>query len=125
MSRRRIATILFNLAVIGSAWSPSGTGPALARQQEGAEDPQRMTGTVAEVDVEARRVRVVTGVGHATRAMAFHAGTGCRITCAGTDLALEDVTRGAIAIVHYHKTPGGYEAVGMEVRFPQPEGGEP
>jgi len=124
MSQRRFATILFNLAVIVSAgWSCVAIA-ALAQQGRG-NDPQRMTGTVAEVDVEARQVRVITGVGHAARTMAFHAGTECRITCAGTAVALKDVTRGAIVVVDYRNARGGYEAESMEVRSPQPEGNEP
>ena len=122
MSRRRIATLFLSLALIGSERSALAEGVA-AMQNSAA--PEKMTGTVAEVDVATRQVRVITGVGHAARIMAFHAGTECRITDAGTEARLKDVTRGAIVVVRFRKNAATYEAESIDVRPREREGHEP
>ena len=75
--------------------------------------------------VDARQVRVITGVGHAARIVVFHAGTECHITDAGADARLRDVTRGAIVVVHFRKAGATYEAESIEVRPQEPEGNAP
>ena len=120
MSRRRIATLFLSLALIGSERSALAEG-----DPNSAALPQVMTGTVAEVAVDARQVRVLTGVGHAARIMAFHAGTECRVTDAGAHARLSDVTRGAIVVVRFRKSGATYEAESIDVRPQEPEGNGP
>jgi hypothetical protein len=82
-----------------------------------------MVGTVRAVDTQARAIRVITGVGHSLRMMAFHAGEECRIVVDGRTAELRDVRRGAIVEIRYRPATGLHEADAIEAPPPSKDGG--
>lgn len=100
-SHPTIASIILT-AVLGSAWCPP-----LARETESGS----MSGTVTAVDTEARRIDVLTGVGHALSLVLFHVADDCRIVVGRAEVPLGDVKRGAVVEVYYRIGTGRREAL--------------
>lgn len=80
------------------------TGTDAAMEKPVADGIVQCTGTVTAVDPGSRRVRLVTGCGHALRTIDIDAGERCRVRVGGSGASLESLRRGQIATVRYRRT---------------------
>ena len=113
--RAKIGLAAF-LAIAGLAGAVEGTA--------GDYELKQTIGTVTAVEPDARRISVITGVGHALRVMAFHAGAACRIEIGGVAAPLTSLKRGQIVAVRYRS---GAEPCAAEsiTTPPTPDAGRP
>jgi len=73
-----------------------------------------VTGTVRTVDLTARTLEVITGVGHALRLVQMQVSPEGRISVEGATGQLGDLRRGDVIRVEYRETPQGNVAERIE-----------
>jgi hypothetical protein len=107
-----LASILVGLALAAPAPPVPAADPAA---------PVSMTGTLCEVDADARTVAVLTGVGHAFRMTRMQVSPDCLIAIGGQTASLGSLTVGHVARVRYSggsvskEAPAPTIAVAIEV----------
>jgi hypothetical protein len=104
--------LLLTLAVLALAFgarsSPPTSAPT-ALQTAGA-DPAYLNCTVRAVDMKARTLEVITGVGYALRLYRMYVAPACEITVSGSAAELNDLKPGTIVRVRYQPEPAGPKA---------------
>jgi hypothetical protein len=119
-----LAVLLLSFAARSS---PPTSAPPSAPVASG--EPASLQCTVRSVDLRARTVDVITGVGYALRQYRMKVAPACEISVAGAEADLGSLRPGAIVRVRYQpvpaapKVPAHLMAVGIEVVRPDEMGG--
>ena len=108
--------LLLGAAPYSVASLPGSSSPA-------PEAMESRTATVRAVDVKARTLAVLTGVGHAVRLLRIPLSPECQIKVAGTAAELKDLKPGDIVRMTYRKSEDRSVAVRIET-VPVQEAGE-
>jgi hypothetical protein len=87
-------------------------------------DAVDLNATIHSVDVDAKMVEVVTGIGHALRVYAMRVGPSCQIRVEGGSATLAQLKSGPVVHVRYRRTDAGMVAEAIETLPPLPGGGE-
>ena len=82
-----------------------------------------LTATIRGVDAGARKVEVLTGVGHALRLVAMEVEPSCDIKVDGASVPLQDLKPGQIVRIRYRHADGGKAAQLIETLPKGAEGG--
>lgn len=128
--------LLLTLAVLALAFGARSSPPTstttstpTAAPTAGAE-PAYLNCTVRAVDLKARTLEVITGVGYALRLYRMNVAPACEITVGGLAAELNGIKPGTIVRVRYQPEPAGPKAPARlmataieTVRFPD-SGGE-
>jgi len=118
------AALLVSVAVLAQSSPQPASHSAQASGPEAAA-PGMLTATLWSVDLKAKEIRVVTGVGHALRLMRLTLGEGCQIRHAGAAGRPEDLRPGGIVRVRYRGAGGSIAAQSIETVALEPGGGAP
>lgn len=76
---------------------------------------ERLTGTVVAIDVRARRLDLLTGVGHALRLRRIHIPEALRVNAHGTESPMSVLSVGSICRVDCGSSPAGVSASKVEL----------
>lgn len=125
------SSLLLALAALllsfGARSSPPTPAPPSAPAATG--EPASLNCTVRSVDLKARTVDVITGVGYALRQYRMKLAPACEISVAGAAADLDSLKPGGIVRVRYQpvpatpKVPAHLMAVAIEVVHPNEMGG--
>ena len=121
MRYRVVRIVLASVCGLGSLpWlvSPAtAAGPTQAPPSPTATArAQEITATVRSVDASARRVDLLTGVGHALRIVRISVAEGCQIRVRAAAAGLRDVKAGDICWVQFRRIAGRNVAERIEVQ---------
>ena len=115
------------LLSFGARSSPPTPAPTSAPAPAG--EPASLNCTVRSVDLKARTVDVITGVGYALRQYRMKVAPACEISVMGAEADLASLKPGRIVRVRYQpvpaapKVPAHLVAVAIEVLHPHEMGG--
>ena len=104
--------LLLTLVVLalgfGAHSAPPTSAPAAPQPVSG--EPAYLNCTVRAVDVKARSVEVITGVGYALRQYRMSVAPACEISVGGSAAELGNLKPGTIVRVRYQPVPAGPKA---------------
>ena len=109
----RIAPIALAIGLGSALLCPWATAQPSARPTAG--QPDRLTGTVRAVQVQAGTCDLLTGVGHALRIRRIHLASGLRVKTASGESPISALAPGSIVRVECRSGPEGTVASKVEV----------
>ena len=105
---------LAQAAALATALALTGT-PAPAQAPPPAAHYERLTGTVIAVDVRARRLDLLTGVGHALRLQRIRLPEGLKLSANGAESPMSVLSVGSICRVDCGTSAAGVTASKVEL----------
>ena len=111
---RGLRTFLLRLGLISLLAGTACTIVPSPRPSRAAAAPDTLTATCHAVDLKARTLAVVTGVGFALREERFRVDPGCEIRVRGASAQLPDLKPGEIVRIRYRRQADGNVAESIE-----------
>jgi len=109
------------LAVLVIVLAGATPAPSSPQAPQAKDD---LTASIRSVDVAARRLEVLTGVGYALRVRAIEVAPACEIKVEGASASLAQLKSGQVVHIRYHKTDGTDVALAIETVSMPAAGGE-